>query len=413
MSGSLYIYAITGVQVSPNYNTYTLGAKLGPITSYTLNGLNIVASAPPGSAGTYSYEGFGNESGPIGYGIYFSSGTEYIISNRSTLTTGGEYAAVYDPTGSLFAAHPCFVAGTLITTPRGDVRVEDLREGDEVTLARGGTSPIVWIGHRRVRSSIQPANDHAMPIRIRAGALGDSVPKRDLLVSPEHAMWVDDMLVPARHLLNGTSVVQEKMVDFIYYHIELPLHDVLLAEGTPAESWLDTGNRDMFENAPGAVSLRADMSVRDPEIWAEKACGELVEEGPRLVDLRTHLNNRALEIGFAMPALVDATLDALGTFRVEIPAGVSLVRLTSEVATPPGEQRRLGVAIKQMMIDGAAIPLDDPRLRSGFHVIESYRGASWRWTDGTAILAVGTMATPRVLEIDVSVVAAERIRRSA
>jgi hypothetical protein len=219
--------------------------------------------------------------------------------------------------------------------------------------------------------------------------------------------------VPARHLVNGTSVVQEKMDEFTYYHVELPAHDVLLAEGAAAESWLDTGNRDMFENAPGAVSLRADMSIRDPEIWAEKACGELVEQGQRLVDLRMHLNNRALEIGFAMPGLVDTTLDALGIFRVDIPAGVSLVRLTSDVATLPGDERRLGVAIKNMTIDGAAIPLDDPRLRSGFHVIESYQGASWRWTDGTAILAVGTTATPRVLEIDVSVVAGERIRLSA
>jgi hypothetical protein len=72
------------------------------------------------------------------------------------------------------------------------------------------------------------------------------MPARALFVSPDHALFVDDVLIPAKLLLNGTTVRQVKRKTVTYHHIELARHDVVLAEGLPAETYLDTGGRAAF-----------------------------------------------------------------------------------------------------------------------------------------------------------------------
>ena len=76
---------------------------------------------------------------------------------------------------------------------------------------------------------------------MRAGAFSEGAPRRDLLLSPDHAVYIDDVLIPIRYLVNGVSIVQQTVDAVTYWHVELPEHDVLLAEGLPAESFLDTG----------------------------------------------------------------------------------------------------------------------------------------------------------------------------
>ncbi len=93
-------------------------------------------------------------------------------------------------------------------------------------------------------------SDSVRPVRIAAHAFADGLPHRDLLVSPEHALFVDGVLIPAHRLLNHSSVTQDAPAAAEYFHVELDRHEVLLAEGLPAESYLDTGNRTMFANAP-------------------------------------------------------------------------------------------------------------------------------------------------------------------
>jgi hypothetical protein len=90
------------------------------------------------------------------------------------------------------------------------------------------------------------------PVRVQAYAFGPGVTHRDLLVSPDHALFLDGVLIPARYLCNGTTIRQEAVAAVSYFHIELEQHDVLLAEGLPAESYLDTGNRDAF--ADGGIT---------------------------------------------------------------------------------------------------------------------------------------------------------------
>ena len=198
--------------------------------------------------------------------------------------------------GGLGTIVPCFAAGTRITTTTGDVPVEDLREGDLLpTLIGGAAAPIVWIGRRTVDCARHPSPRKVWPVRIRAGAFGpgDSglgLPARDLLLSPDHAVFWEDVLIPVKYLLNGDSIAQLPLEQVTYYHVELPEHDVVLAEGLPTESFLDTGGRSMFENGGAVMALHPDFAVR---LWEAKACAPLVVTGVELIAAQRATARRA------------------------------------------------------------------------------------------------------------------------
>jgi len=145
----------------------------------------------------------------------------------------------------------CFCAGTGIRTPAGDIPVEALVPDDLVTLADSSTAPVRWIGRQTVAPRFADPL-LALPIRIRAGALADALPVRDLLVSPSHAILLDGALVQAGALVNGVSILREPAAAlpgvFCYYHIELDRHALLLAEGVPTESFVDHVERVVFDN---------------------------------------------------------------------------------------------------------------------------------------------------------------------
>ena len=109
--------------------------------------------------------------------------------------------------------------------------------------------PVRWLGRSQVGwRHLDPL--HALPVRVRAGALGHGLPARDLLVSPAHALLLDGVLVQAGALVNGAGIVrQTTMPDtFTYWHVELDTHALLLAEGIPAESFLDGVEPIGFDN---------------------------------------------------------------------------------------------------------------------------------------------------------------------
>ena len=143
----------------------------------------------------------------------------------------------------------CYCRGTKILTDRVEVPVEDLRPGDLLMTIDGQTMPIAWIGHQTVSTTFSDPL-RVLPIRIKAEALDDNVPSRDLLVSPDHAILVDQVLVQAGALVNGSSIVREAKVSatFTYYHVELDVHTLILAENTPAETFVDNVVRLAFDN---------------------------------------------------------------------------------------------------------------------------------------------------------------------
>ncbi len=180
---------------------------------------------------------------------------------------------------------PCFALGTRIGTPGGEVAVEALRAGDRVSLAAGGNAPVRWVGHRRVDLRRHPRPETVRPVRVCAGAFGLGLPHRDLVLSPEHALLLDGMLVPVHVLLDGAAVAQEAPERVTYFHVELDRHGVILAEGLPAESYLDTGNRAGFAN--GAVaSLHPDFA---PGPETAEPCAPMALAGPQVEAARATL----------------------------------------------------------------------------------------------------------------------------
>lgn len=144
----------------------------------------------------------------------------------------------------------CLVRGSRLAAADGGwIAVQDVRPGDSLKLARGGAAAVVWVGRRLVDCRQHPQPHTVRPVRVRAGAFADGVPARDLLLSPDHAVFFEGVLIPVALLINGGSVVQEAFESVEYFHVELPLHDAVLAEGLAVESFLDGAARDAFDGA--------------------------------------------------------------------------------------------------------------------------------------------------------------------
>jgi YVTN family beta-propeller protein len=196
-------------------------------------------------------EGVGIAITPDGADLYVShyksSDTASVIDTKTdsvvdTVNVGGvpEYLAI-EPC--------CFWCGTLINTPDGYMRVEDLQVGQLVDTVNGPPKRVVWLGTQTLSKRFSDPL-RALPIRVRKDALADNVPSRDLMLSPDHAIFFGGILVQAGALVNGVSIVRETKVPekFVYYHVELDEHALLLAENTPVESFVDNSDRLAFDN---------------------------------------------------------------------------------------------------------------------------------------------------------------------
>ena len=145
---------------------------------------------------------------------------------------------------------PCFLTGTAIATPAGECPVEALKIRDEVLTTQGEPKAVKWIGHRTVSTRFADRLS-SFPVLVQAGALAEGVPARDLYLSPDHALLVEGILVHAVALVNGLTIRQLDQMPqerFTYWHVELEDHDLILAEGTPAETFVDNLSRRSFDN---------------------------------------------------------------------------------------------------------------------------------------------------------------------
>ncbi len=156
----------------------------------------------------------------------------------------------------------CFAEGSLIATPAGDVAIETLGIGDIVQSARGDSVTVKWIGRQTVSTRFGPA-ERLMPVRFAAGSLGNGLPHRDLTVTADHGMLVDGVICHAGALVNGTTITRVPLAEigetYTVYHIETEEHEIILANGAPAETFIDNVSRKVFDNYAEFEALYGDV----------------------------------------------------------------------------------------------------------------------------------------------------------
>ena len=200
-------------------------------------------SAGSGSNGASSGGSTGG-SGSSGLG----SGSGYGTGGAGTGSGGGYGSASGYGSGGV----RCFARGTQILTTNGEVAVEDLAIGDEIVTANGA-KPVKWIGCQTLKRSASAAwHPRVLPVRISRFAIDDCTPHRDVLVSQDHSLFVDGALIPARHLVNGSSIRFDETAlpkeELDYFHVELETHEVIYASGLPVESYLYAGGAVRWDN---------------------------------------------------------------------------------------------------------------------------------------------------------------------
>ncbi len=178
----------------------------------------------------------------------FASGNDGVVTFTITGTAAGVLGGI-DSDFVRINILICVARGTLIATPDGDVPVEELHSGDLVLTADGRAEQIRWIASRHVSGGDLAADPTIRPIRISAGAFGDGRPARDLLVSPQHRVYLtgwqaellfgaESVLVPAKGLVDDCAVGVDRMVEEVeYFHLLFDRHEVILTEGLPTESF--------------------------------------------------------------------------------------------------------------------------------------------------------------------------------
>ncbi|MDE2005038.1 MAG: Hint domain-containing protein [Rhodospirillales bacterium] len=373
-------------------------AKLNTVVSASLSGttLSVTGTTRNGTAKTLTFHNV--QTAPTVSGVTFS----------------------ISPTGGIVVNPACFVAGTRILTETGEVPVEALEVGDRLRVRHPGglaSLPIRWIGRVRVDLTRHPRPEMAAPIRIARDAVAPGVPHRDLSLSPEHGVFLDGKLIAARSLVNGMTIRRDETRRVVeYFHVETDPHAVVLAEGMAVETYLDTGNRAIFENA-GVAVLHPEFQINTAlRSWDKDACAKLAETPEEIAPAWQALAVRAEAMGYRRrrprttrdpaPALrVGAALIAPIAREADrivflVPRGTDQAVLESRWGCPAdltpwcNDHRRLGLAVREVQVaegdDLRVIPMDHPGFARGWHPLESEAGGHWRWSDGAARLALDT-----------------------
>jgi hypothetical protein len=232
------------------------------------------------------------------------------ISDLESFTLSSDGAGGTDITDAL-----CYLRGTRILTPTGEMPVEELRIGDLLVSCFGAIQPIKWIGRQFYDSRFVRNNSAKIPVRIKAGALGAQTPARDLFVSPGHSVLLNGTLILASTLVNGITITQasDKLPARIeYFQIEFDTHDCVIAEGAWSETYADApGLRAQFHNAAEFYDLYPDQAP--PEELC--LCAPRPERGEKLGAALRSVVARAATGLTAGP--FEGYIDSVAEWRIE------------------------------------------------------------------------------------------------
>lgn len=291
-SNAPFTLDVTAGAVNGNF-AQTAGGNVQIVLGNSVSGSwNITLLATSGAGGNVV---LGAASGDSGNALTFAGGGLEFSAIRFTPTTNDAFINIE----SLNASIVCYLEGTGIATPNGDVAVEDLKVGDLVMTADGGTTSVKWLGEQPVDTR-KATPSKVNPICLVKDAIAPNVPARDLFVSPDHAIEIDGMLYNAHALVNGRSIYQTAhmpLEGFTYFHVDTGAHELILAENCPAESFLDAVDRDNFING-------ADRA--DAEIIPEMALPRIAAKRMVPAPVAQALDARADALGLALPKAVRA-----------------------------------------------------------------------------------------------------------
>jgi len=258
------------------------------------------------------------------------NGVTHTLQLDPTQDFAGDFFHLFaDPTAGTDIVEnttPCYCPGTLILAERGEVPVEKLEIGDLVMTRSGMLRPIKWIGRRGYSGRFVLGRKDILPVCIKADALGENMPRRDLWISPHHAMYFqgdfpaadaacrDGVLIEAKDLVNGATIVQAESIETIeYFHIELDTHDVIIAEGAMSESFIDDDSRGMFHNAQEFYVLYPDAAGNKHYCVPRLDTGYLVEAVRQAIAQRAGL----LLASATSPGAVRGSVDAIAADAIE------------------------------------------------------------------------------------------------
>ncbi|NVN06755.1 Hint domain-containing protein [Asaia spathodeae] len=326
----------------------------------------------------------------------------------------------------------CFLEGTLIRTPEGEVAVEDLSLGDVVLASEPDGRDcyhenVIWTGRRhvRVRSNTSAGDIAGYPVRVKKNALSDGIPHKDLLITPEHCLYLEKKFIPVRLLVNGSSIFYDRNInEYTYYHIETSSHSVIWADGALTESYLDTGNRSKF-----FADYEKNTSNRLTKSWPEDAAAPLAVSREIVEPIFHKIEKRSFALGFVKGedsrertydpqiALLLSSGDKIYPIRshadlviFKIPAGSDHVRIMSRAGRPSDlegnfvdDRRVLGLRVGKIIQFSAArsgqlIECDEANFSNGWHALE---GDGSRWTNGDAYINIDKYLSESILAIEV------------
>jgi hypothetical protein len=252
-----FIGTSTNLLEGPAYNITGASTPTTPLTEadVTIDGSTAVGDAVEYSGSTFYYRGTTDQGGVMISTSPTGAGQTWLLAD-SNLSGQNVF---FEATGPYLY---CFLAGSQIATPAGEVAVEALRIGDTILTACGREVPVKWIGRQTVATRFGPA-ERLMPIRFTAGALGDGLPHSDLTVTADHGMLVDGVICHAGALVNGTAITHVPLAEmgetYTVYHIETEAHEIILANGAPAETFIDNISRRVFDNYAEFEALYGDV----------------------------------------------------------------------------------------------------------------------------------------------------------
>ena len=223
-----------GDQLSWSRDTLGSGFKITTLYGFAANGDPII-EVYNASFGSYNY--------------YQLSSDPDLQGDTLSITRSGTYQM-------------CFMAGAKIAVPGGERLVEDLSIGDRVSNADGEPRAVKWVGRQTVMTRFGPA-ERLMPVRFALGSLGDGLPHADLTVTADHGMLVGGVICHAGALVNGTTITRVSLAEmgetYTVYHVETENHEIILANGAPAETFIDNVSRRTFDNFAEFEALYGDV----------------------------------------------------------------------------------------------------------------------------------------------------------